>query len=82
MTIFSTEKLENEDIGGYNMSNANEMIASLGEEGKLAGLTVRVSPETKVMIADLRKRTGKGMSQIVQSALDAFFEDYELLGDE
>ena len=64
------------------MSNALEMIDSLGEEGKLAGLTVRVSPETKIMIADLRKRTGKGMSQIVQSALDSFFEGYTLLDDE
>ena len=64
------------------MSNANEMIASLGDEGKLAGLTVRVSPESKILISDLRKRTGKGMSQIVQNALDAFFEGYELLEED
>ena len=64
------------------MSNANEMIASLGDEGKLAGLTVRVSPESKILISDLRKRTGKGMSQIVQNALDAFFEGYTLLEED
>ena len=63
-------------------NNANEMIASLGDEGRLAGLTVRVTPESKALIADLRKRTGKGMSQIVQSALDAFFEGYTVLEED
>lgn len=58
---------------------ANDLVEALGEEGKLAGLTVKVTPEIKVYIADLRKRTGKGISEITQRALEAYFTDYVLM---
>lgn len=61
---------------------ATDLMEALGEDGKLAGLTVKVSPELKVYIADLRKRTGKGVSDIVGRALEAYFDGYELAEDD
>ena len=55
---------------------ATDLMEALGEDGKLAGLTVKVAPELKVYIADLRKKTGKGVSDIVGRALESYFDGY------
>ena len=57
------------------MAKATELVDSLGGV-ELAGLTVKVSPELKVYIADLRKKTGKGVSDIVGRALESYFDGY------
>jgi len=57
-------------------NKATDLIDALGEEGKMAGLTVKVTPEIKVCMSDLRKKTGLGISAIVQNALDLFFDGY------
>ena len=56
---------------------ASDLKDALGEEGKLAGLTVKIAPELKALIADLRKCTGKGISEIVSRALESYFDGYE-----
>jgi hypothetical protein len=55
---------------------ANELLNEQG--GDLVGLTVKISPDAKAMILDLRSRTSKGISEIVQRALDAYFEGYTI----
>ena len=57
---------------------ATDLKEALGEEGKLAGLTVKVNPELKAYITDLRKCTGKGVSEIVGRALESYFDGYEM----
>ncbi len=57
---------------------AVDLKAALGEEGKMSSLTVKVAPELKMLIADLRKSTGKGVSEIVGRALESYFDGYEI----
>lgn len=56
---------------------ATDLIGALGEGGELVGLTVKVAPATKALVYNLRKRTSKGVSEIVSRALEAYFEGYE-----
>jgi len=58
---------------------ANALLDEQG--GDLVGLTVKVSPTVKMMVLDLRKRTSKGISDIVQRALEAYFVGYEMSED-
>lgn len=60
------------------MSKANDLVEALGEEGALKSLTVKVTAEMKACMSDLRKKTGKGISEIVQRALDSYFDGYEM----
>jgi len=62
--------------------NATELMESLGEEGAMKGLSVKVTPEQKALIADLQKKTSMRPSEIVQKALDHFFDGYEASDDE
>ena len=57
---------------------ANDLINNLGPEGKLVGLTVKVAPQMRANLYHLRKRTSKGISELVNRALESFFEGYEI----
>ena len=59
------------------MGNANDILGALGEEGKLVALNAKVTPEMRDLVYNLKKRSGKQVTQIITLALESYFEGYE-----
>lgn len=59
------------------MANANDILSTLGDEGKLVALNAKVTPEMRDLVYNLKKRSGKQVTQIITMALESFFEGYE-----